>query len=92
MDGFNPVLQTGADEAIENIITDVVHGTLTKALLILDTMIIALGDFVLLVLAIAHCPPTIRTLDQTGENLHRAVLPLSAATGYVLLYSVEIRP
>lgn len=63
MNGVNPVAQTGEDEVIENIVPDIVHGALTEALPVFDTVIIAIGDLVLLVLTVAHCPPAIRTLD-----------------------------
>lgn len=57
----------------------------------LDTVIIAIRGFVLLVLTVPHCPPAIGALDQPGENLRGAVLPLPAAAGYALLYPVKIR-
>lgn len=90
VDGFNPILQTGENEAIQHIIADIVHGALTEALSIFDTVIITIWDPVLLVLAISHCPTAISAFHQTGENLRCAVVPLSAAAGNLLLYPVKV--
>ena len=65
------------------------HGALAETLPVFDTVIVAIRDPVLLVHAIPQGPSAIRALYQPGENLCRAVFPLPAAAGYLLLYPVK---
>lgn len=84
-----PVLQTGEDIGVKHIIADIMHGALACALSVLATMIMAVRLAVLPVLPIGQRPAAIRTFYQSGKNLRRTILALSAAVCYLLLYLPE---